>query len=395
MNNFIKKQFLNKKAKYNAIFFPGFPGEYKDRLLTEDLKKLGFNMYSAVYPGSHGGEGIFNPESVDKMIEIIANYINEQKLPVLLITYSFSTYFILSKLKKFNKLMGVLLFSPIMDVHKSIKPNFIQDLVEISKSEGFNIDINSWKNYVNDNNRKFEENYNNLLKNNTDIPLVFAIGDNDPVINLPILNGFLNKYITTEGYNKIIKINVENGVHKLDTLYEEKAIYKIIVALVFSYSLEDKYPNMNFYLWGGALNYRYAHSTTDIDIILINKTFGFKDFLFLNRYGIQFGKDFGVQMDLSYNTDLEFSSGEIIRSNRGPSFVHELKYYYWPLKLSRKIVIPDYPDEVIKADAMFADSSNLYKSKKGILFGTNETTSLKYVMSRCKSNTSGDPKAKH
>jgi hypothetical protein len=137
---------------------------------------------------------------------------------------------------------------------------------------------------------------------------------------------------------------------------------------------------MNFYLWGGALNYRYTFNSKDIDIILINPKFEFDDFLFLNRYGVQFGKDYGVYIDLSYNTDDELLSSEIIRSNRGPSFVHELKYYYFPLKLSRKISIPDYSREVVEADSKFADSSNLYKSKKGILFGTNEEISLKYVV---------------
>jgi hypothetical protein len=137
---------------------------------------------------------------------------------------------------------------------------------------------------------------------------------------------------------------------------------------------------MNFYLWGGALNYRYSFTSNDIDVILINPNFGFDDFLFLNRYGIQFGKDYGVYMDLSYDTDNELSSSEIIRSNRGPSFVHELRYYYFPLKVSRNISIPDYPKEIIETDAKFADSSNLYKSKKGIIYGTKEETSLKYVV---------------
>ncbi len=380
MKNLIKTQFVNKNSQYNAIFFPGFPGEYKDRPLMEDLKKLGFNIYSVVYPGSHGGEGTFSPESTDRIIEESAKYINKQKLPVLLVTYSFSTYFILSKIKEFNKLMGVLLFSPIMDVHKSIKSDFVKELEEISKSEGFNIDIKSWRQFVKKLDNKFESNYQKLLNQNINVPLVYAIGDKDPVINLPIVNNFLDTFRRESGYNRIFKINVPEGLHKLDTLYEGQRIYKIIAAIVFAHSLEKKYPKMNFYLWGGALNYRYSFTSNDIDVILINKDFGFDDFLDLNRYGIQFGKDYGVYMDLSYNTDLELYSSEIVRSNRGPSFIHELKYYYFPLKISRNISIPDYPKEVIEADAKFADSANLYKSKKGILFGTNEKSSLKYVV---------------
>lgn len=380
MNNLIKKQHVSKESKYNAVFFPGFPGEYKDRSLMDDLKRLKYNIYSVVYPGSHGGNGLFSPKSVENIIEETAKFTNDQKLPVLLVTYSFSTYFILSKINKFKKVIGVLLFSPIMDVHMSIKSDFISELDVISKSEGFNIDLDSWKNFVSKLDNNFELNYRRLLQKNDNVPLLYAIGEKDTVINLPVVNGFLDKYRDEFGYNRIFKMNVPEGIHKLDSLYEGQKIYKIIVALTFAYSLEKKYPKMNFYLWGGVLNFRYTFTSMDIDVILVNPTFDFDDFLFLNRYGSQFDKEYGVHMDLSYDADVELSSSEIIRSNRGPSFIHELNYYYLPLKISRKITIPDYSKEIIEVDAKFADSSNLYKSKKGILFGTNEESSLKYVI---------------
>ncbi len=381
MNSLVKKQYINKKAKFNAIFFPGFPGEYKDRPLMEDLKKLNFNIYSIVYPGTYGSRGIFSPRSVDKLVKNITTSFNKLNKPVLLVTYSFSTYIILSEIPKFKRLMGILLFSPILDLHQSIKPNFVKDLQEIGKSDGFKIDVSSWKRYITEKDNTYQETYKSWLKNNqNNIPLIFVIGGKDPVIKRQVVNKFLDGYTEGINCNTLMKIEVPKGVHKLDSLYEDKTIYKLLVAITISFKLANKYPNMNFYLWGSTLNYRYSNLDSDIDMILVGDSFSFDDYVYINRFGIQYEKDYGIAMNLSPITYKELDSEERIRSNRGPTFIHEIKYYYLPLKISRKISLRNFSGEVLKNDAIFANDSNIYKSKKGIAHATSEAKAFKYVI---------------
>lgn len=368
MNN-IKRQYFDKKNNYHAVFLPGLPGEFHDRPLTEDLKRLGFNIYSLVYPGTYKVKGTLSPQSVSESIKQLSGYFNKLKSPTLIVTYSFSTYFILPHLKSFNNLLGVLFFSPILDLHKSVNSDVIAEMKRLSNNDGFNVDVKSFQKQIFDNDNLCIENYLKLIQKSkqAEVPLIFFVGQKDSVIKRTLVDKTLDKFRLVNGLNTLYKINVKKGHHKLDSLYEEGTAYKLIATIVFSHLISKRFPKINTYLWGAALNYRYGNKKSDIDLILIDKKFDLDDYVYLNKLVNKFNAWSGVVIDVIVNITQELNSLERIRSNRGPSFIHELSYYYFPIRQGRKIKFRSFTDELLKKDAIFADSLNVYRSEKALL----------------------------
>ena len=63
-------------SKFNTLFLPGFPGSYRERPFTKDLRKMGFNIYTISYPGIHCS-GVFSPREIVNKIEKAINVLND------------------------------------------------------------------------------------------------------------------------------------------------------------------------------------------------------------------------------------------------------------------------------------------------------------------------------
>lgn len=378
MDKNLKLQHSSKKSKYTALFMPGFPGEYRDRPLIEDLKRLNFDIYSIVYPGTYKETGTFSPDAINKTIEDAISILEKEKKPILLITYSFSTYFVLPFIEKVINLAGVILFSPIIDFKQTINIDFLAQVKKSSNQDGFNVDVLSFERIV-DNKSDSKVAFTKTLKQITDKvnePIVFVSGDTDKVVKQNEIYDLLQEFRSKNGMNKLMAVKIDNTGHALDGLYENKIIYKLISALVFSLELKSEIPNLSSFLWGAALNYRYSNINSDIDLVLLEKKFNYKDYIRLNIIKNQFNKKNSVNLDLIVNTYQELKTDERIRSNRGPLFVHLLNYYYLPLIKDNLFSIRQINKKVLDEDILFANNINFYKSKKALLNyepGTSES----------------------
>lgn len=365
-NNYLKLVKSNKeKGCFNVLFLPGFPGKYRERSLTKDLKKLNFNIYSLEYPGTYNNHGIFSPSSVNDQIKNSVDYLNKLNLPTLVISYSFSTYFILKHIKNIRNLIGVFFFSPILDLKKSVSRDFISNLLSLSKNKKFLIDIKSFKQLIISDKISRQKIISEIAGLNK--PLIYIVGEKDKVIRKSFVLRNLNLYRNSFGLNKISVIEIPNANHKLDSLYVNKIVYKYFVAMVFSQKISTIIPKTSTYLWGGSLNYRYSNPKSDLDIAILGRKFTFEDYVKLNTLLNQYSSKVDLTLDIIVNTYEELTTLERIRSNRGPSFIHELDYYYFPILKDRLLVLPKIKSNYIKKDAIFADSINFYKSKKALL----------------------------
>jgi len=376
------EQHKSNKSRYVALFLPGFPGEYRERELTNDLVKLGFDIYSVKYPGTYDAKGVFSPASVTKSIKTSLNKLKQQNKPILMITYSFSTYFVLDCLNSNSNFLGVIFFSPILDLKLSISNDFLKHLTEYDTNKKFNIDYKGFSDFIASSSIDYLEKYKGKLKKVTKnrYPLIFAIGNDDKGIKVNMVKTFLNSYRKKHGFNKLFVMDIDNTHHKLDSLYKNHHIYKFIAGIVFSNKVEEKYPDINIYTWGALLNYKYSNEKSDIDMILIDKEFSLSDYVFLNKLVNQFNSKFSVTVDIIVNTHKELQSKERIRSNRGPSFIHELQYYYFPLLVNDKLKLSSTTKKDIQKDALRANYLNIYISKKALLNYPPGSTASNWIM---------------
>lgn len=368
MNKTLQQHFYSKENKFNTLFLPGVPGEFRDRPLISDLKKLGSNLYSVVYPGTYGTKGVFSIESTKHALSDAIDHLNITKLPLLIIGYSFSTLFIFKSLEKVKKPMGVILFSPIMDLEKSINSDFKKEFASFESSQDFEIDKKSFGQWMT-NYGDYKKRYRDMLDELSQFsaPVIFAIGEKDLVIKTKEIREFLDQYRENEGLNKFSVVSILEGGHRLDSLYMSGEIKRLIVGIVFAHRVALLFPEVSVFTWGATLNYRYANQYTDVDLVIIGKSFSLSNYISLNRLVNQFKTEHGIEVDIVVNTFDELLSKNRIRSNRGPSFIHELKYYYLPLRVGRKFSVIKISKKDIQNDGKFANSLNIYKSKKALL----------------------------
>lgn len=370
MDNFKVLKLVHKvnNPKFNVLFLPGFPGGYKNRPIIEDLKQLGGNVYTISYPGTPGSNnsGIFSLLSTRLTIKLALTEINKQKLPKIIILYSYSTLF-LSEITSFmNNTMAILCFSPIIDLKFSLKNNFVKDLGTLDKrlytvnTESFQTKSKtlseSWKIYL--------ERIKTLLESK--LPIIFVYGGQDESVQSKNLYNMLYKYRSENRFNLAIQIYNSLGTHKLDTLYQKRILKPLLVAIVFSWELRNKFPNLSAYIMGSTINFLSRNKYSDIDIILIKSRWNIPDYSFMKKMAKTYYQKFGIKFDLSINTDIDCQSDKQIRSNRGPTFLHELATYFLPLYQRSSLRIM-YSLENVIIDANAANRNNTYQSHKGLM----------------------------
>lgn len=361
-----KNIYLSKNSKFNVLFVPGFPGGYRDRPLMDDLKALGANIYTMTYPGTNGAEGVFSLNNSEKAVESALKELSKSSLPKLIVTYSFGTLFV-SPLSKFSSnTMGILFFSPIIDLKHCLKENFIEELDSLDKKE-FRI-----------NKKSFESKTKNLQESwriyapkiallvNENIPLIFLYGAKDQTVKSDLLYNLLYEYRSKNRFNLATQIFIENGDHHLDTIYEKNILFPILLASIFSYEVKKRYEDISAYVMGSTVNFVSRHKSSDIDLILIKENWVIKDYAFLRNLAKKYQKSFGIEFDISINMYIDCKSRGRIRSNRGPSFLLDLSKHFLPLIVNKKQNII-YSLKDVQKDSQEVNRQNLYQSYKGLM----------------------------
>jgi hypothetical protein len=230
MDKFLRTQYQSGNSSYIALFLPGFPGEYKDRRLFDDLKSYGFDIFSLVYPGTYDEEGTFSIASAISATKRALSFLRNLKKPILIVSYSFSTLFVSECFEMADDILGVLYFSPITDLESCIREDFIQTLKGIKEINGqkFNIDLPEFEKFIGESdNKSFGRKLEQLGESK--IPLFFFIGECDRNVKTA------DVYRTLAGVKNPYKIihKVTEGEHGLDTLYRSDYVKKAVLGLIY------------------------------------------------------------------------------------------------------------------------------------------------------------------
>lgn len=241
MDKLLKLRHKSENSDFISLFLPGFPGEYKDRPLFDDLKSYNSDIYSLTYPGTYSESGEFSLTSVMNAVKECLAVFRPLNKPILLISYSFSTLFISECIDKKDDIIGLLLFSPITDLKNSIYEDFINTLNELqnANTDSFNINIESFNRYIAD---SIDHNYlNRFLKLKIlQIPMFFFLGEKDQGVKIDKVFAKIN---ALELQQKLI-FKVKEGEHALNTLYDDKFVKRAVLSIVFSYKLRKTLHNI-------------------------------------------------------------------------------------------------------------------------------------------------------
>lgn len=366
MDKLLKQRFKPQNADFITLFLPGFPGEYKDRPLMEDLKLFNSAIFSITYPGTYGEQGTF---SIQNSIDAVKNAIKNLKslnLPILIVCYSFSSLLIANCVTDSDPLIGILIFSPVVDLNKSIKDDFITLLKDIqTKNQNlFNVDLESFVAYIETSDQdSYLKSFNEL--NSLSVPVCFFLGNNDPGVNI----SYVYQQIQSIQINRKIIFRIINGEHQLDTLYKPNYAKRLLLSLIFSLKLKTLSTNIKgVYLWGSTLNYELSHKDSDLDMIIIGEQMSYAFLSQINSLKTKFEEASGVKIDLIFNTLKEINSGKVIRRNRGLLFTYELNSQY--LNLFGNIQINHIKTQELLNDILLMVYSSIYHARKTILNNT-------------------------
>jgi hypothetical protein len=366
-NKNLKLQHIKRGNKYNTLFLPGLPGDYRDRPFTNDLKLLGSNIYSVVYPGTYGMPGKLSVETTTQSIVDALNELSIQKKPIIVVGYSYSTMLIPESIKGMDNIIFILNFSPIFDLNNSINEDFKETCKWLDRQDGFNLDFASFNTHIDS--ASIIDDYIGSIENiisEEKIPLIYSVGNKDNVLKHDYVIGKLNSLNSNNRLNRIFLYEVEDGVHKLDSIYNN-SLRRLLFAFIFSHEIGNIFPECSCYAWGSTLNYRYASDVSDIDIAIIGKYFSYSDYTVINKLIKKYSEKYNVTIDVIVNTFAEMNTSSKIRSNRGPSFIHEIKYHYPLLRKGLDYKTADISRKDLIEDARNANDTNLYKSKKALL----------------------------
>ncbi len=317
----MKTHYYTKENSINALFLPGFPGEFKDRKLIDDLKSFGTNIYSIQYPGTYNKEGIFFMESCkDELISAI-NDLDKLNQPIILITYSFSTVLIRLLEQISKNIVGIIHFSPILDFVNGITEDFLDSVKSIAKDFDFKVDLNALE--------SFNVNYK-FKYLNAKIPELYFLGGKDETVNIDYTLQTLSE-ISKKAQNNLITF-LPDASHKLDSQYDYAIVRNQILSLVISTKLRNEFDQVKaIYLWGSSLDLELYSNKSDLDLIIIIEKFSYELQQKINQYTKLQEQKLGKKIDLIVVSESELNRKKIIRRNRGDCFIDSLKYFCFPI----------------------------------------------------------------
>lgn len=363
MDKLLKTQYQSNKSDFITLFLPGFPGEYKDRPLFDDLKSYGSDIYSLIYPGTYDENGAFSVDSAIIATKEALHTLRKLKKPILIVAYSFSTLFVSECVEQEDNVLGILFFSPITNLKNCIREDFKKTLHGIKEINGkaFKIDLPLMESFID----KFSESsYLSDMKQlmALNIPLVFFIGSQDRNVKTEEVYSLLSK----EKGSQTLIYRIPEGEHGLDTLYNANYVRKAVLSLILCNNIKKHFTKTSgVYLWGSTLNYPLDSDRSDLDMIVIGEEFSYDSIVKLNELKSQFERLAKVKIDLVFNSQKEISSKKIIRRNRGALYVYEMGWDYFPL--FKNIPTPKSPFSRIKKDVLSMYYSSIYHARKSIL----------------------------
>lgn len=357
----LQQRYVDRNAKFQVLFLPGFPGERTERSLIDDLKKLKCNIYSVSYP-SISRASLFNYPNIIKSINQSLEILSARRLPLMIIAHSFGTLPLVDCYKHFDRVFGTILFSPIIDLNSRFKndcASFLEGLSSrknfliyanlFSRSKSFRTSFNTYKNKL-------------LRVIEKKIPIIYIFGEQDNVGNSKKIYDRLYELRSCDRFNLFLQILIEDGAQKI---YKRNIIFPLITSLVLSQELKSVFPDVSASIMGSTVNYRFKNENSDVDLILIKSRWTLDDFNKVRRLSRYYNR-LGVKFDISINTYKDCLSSEKIRSNRGPSFLLELSNYFFNILLFKKLKI-GYNTAQVLNDAMEAERHNLYQSYKTLM----------------------------
>jgi len=365
----MKEKFYSKKNCYNVLFLPGFPGGYRERELTDDLKKLGFNIYTISYYEIQDKQTFGFESSVEQINKALGKLNN---LPLLIISYSYSTILVTKSMcKNMDNIMGIFFFSPIFDLKHSLQVDFLADLkIMIDKKEIIvnknAFDLITQKNIITAI-KLYKKDIQLILKKH--IPLIYIFGDRDVVIKTNLVKSVVNEIQKEQNkFNQIKILKTKYGNHKLDSLYKN-IHYKYIVALFAAYELKKALNrDCSIYARGSLINEQFFSDISDIDfVIMINGNFDLNDRIKLNKFKYKLSQKLDTKIDVSIASTSEFGIIDDAISVRGATFFHEIENFYLPIIISKNIRIPKIDKQKIIAGAIKANLANIHKSERALL----------------------------
>jgi hypothetical protein len=181
------------------------------------LRDTGCNIYTLKYPGTYAEPGFFGYDTVVKSIRDAIGLLNE--LPLVIVTYSFSTAFIHAALEGLDAdhIECIYYFSPIFDLGPSITSNFLEDIAPMVAQGEVHMARDQFSQIIDvDKNTLAGKFLQNLqLLDRKGIRQEIYIGMKDQVIDI---GHILSHVQTAAGEN--IKLHVrEVAGHKLDELW--------------------------------------------------------------------------------------------------------------------------------------------------------------------------------
>jgi hypothetical protein len=221
-----------------SLFIPCFPGGYKERDLFTDMRKFSSDIYTVVYPGTEGIDGVLSPAVVVHSVEEAIAELQNKGKKIILFSYSFGSLQIINSTIDKKNIIGLFLFSPIIDLKHCLFHSFTEQLHTLDKtvytinSDSF-IDTNknlelSWK--------KYEKKLNIWLEKG--ISIVYALGLQDNSVDQTLINKLLQEKLNQENKSRYYLYTCY-GTHKLDSIYERKGfIYDLVSTIISENKIE-------------------------------------------------------------------------------------------------------------------------------------------------------------
>jgi hypothetical protein len=226
-----------------SLFIPGFPGGYRERDLFRDMRAFYSDIYTVVYPGTDGIGGILSPETAQKSVEEAIAQLQKMDKKILLFAYSFGTLSVIEARVSPLNVIGLFLFSPLIDLRYCLTHSFVDELAVLKDDERFCIDIASF--YSLDSSfdmawRSYCTHLSHWLE--LQIPIMYAIGLQDTSVRQSELVLRLQQHLVVQK-KSAYSLFVCQGDHKLDSIYKTNgALHRAIGSLVGA-RIQNSAPN--------------------------------------------------------------------------------------------------------------------------------------------------------
>ena len=233
MRHAIHKHYKNANT-FNTLFLPGLPGPYKERPLIADLTVRGSNIYTVVYPGTHGVHGEVSPHSMLQRIKAAIADLNATGMPLLFIAYSFSTRYALQAAILVENPLGFVFFSPTIDLRYDSVEDFYSVTARLNELDYIHVNTEkftfaeTWEAAVASYYKKLDA----LSKRN--VPIVFICGEKDPALRSDMITQALEEYQRTRHSINIDVMNIPAAGHNIDELYGHEAAKSLLASIRLS-----------------------------------------------------------------------------------------------------------------------------------------------------------------